>query len=114
MKQELNPAKSTLQEIEDAARQIEKGIRIIRLLRRCPVCHKCEESTGFSQRDNDCYARRCAGCETTWATRIDRSGKRYPVLIPDGKLVDKKGRAVDRLYGADLLAIPDGKGGFWH
>ncbi len=112
LKQQLEEANNTLQAIEHADKEITTGIQVIHSLKTCPVCPNNHENTQFQARANDCYLAICPSCDTTWEIR-SAEGKRVPLLIPGGKLLPTvKDQSLDRLYGADLLAIPNTNGSF--
>ncbi len=74
----------------------------------CPIC---PGQGRLTPRKRRCFQVRC-GCGAVWELRSDPgSGRRIPVLLPDGKEPRVDGRQhhpswVDDIYGCDVLSVP--------
>lgn len=78
----------------------------------CPTCH--QQSDNFEDLDRQCFRCYCSqGCETEWGAQIcGKCGDRYPYvqlsdLDPISRSVDREVGWVDRVFGRNVLAIPD-------
>ena len=84
----------------------------------CPVCGtRADPVHDFMLRDGDCFRCECRDCRTKWSTRLCSSGHRYAAMLPSGEFAESEDLGPgweDRVYGADLLALPArGPDGSW-
>jgi hypothetical protein len=91
--------------------QYESGLETTDQLATCPICLTSADT--FQSDINDAYNSQfqcgCEACGAKWGLRRcgqPGCGKRFPFLLPKAHSERCDGLSVDRLYGADVLALP--------
>src|SRR5690606_37719080 len=87
-------------------------------LSACPACGRhVDPASSFRPLDSDCFNCTCDDCGTTWGLRLCSKGHRFATMLPNGRFVETTASTPgwhDRVYGSDLLALPDRTGeGNW-
>ena len=110
-KQALVQREQQLEAAVKWARAYEAGREFTDRLNECPICG--ESSNRFEEDSSDLNSPQfqcgCGACGAKWGLRRcsrRECGNRFSFLLPKGHVEPCDGLNVDRLYGADVLALP--------
>lgn len=105
--------RKNLKPLEVFINKLDLQYKATKLLYFCPLCGKEAPLQNFTPIDQDTFMCHCAdsSCDGSWKVwRCNKCKERYPILLPgslEGLSCTENHGWVDKLFGEDVLALPD-------